>query len=112
MLELFTTPAETTQVFVCAQDAAPPTGQGGLGLLPLLLMLGIFYFVMIRPQMKDQKKHRELLKGLQKGQRVVTTSGLHGRVHEVSEATVEVEIANNVRVTLDKVAVKRQQEGD
>ena len=73
-------------------------------------MFAIFYFLLIRPQQKEQKAHKELLGGLQKGQQVVTTSGLHGRVHDVGDATVMLEVASNVRITVDKVAVKRRQE--
>jgi preprotein translocase subunit YajC len=108
MIELLTTPSESTQVFTHAQDAVPAGGGGSL--VMLLIIFAIFYFLLIRPQQKEQKAHRALVGGLQKGQQVVTTSGLHGRVHEVSDATVVLEVANNVRITVDKVAVKRQQE--
>lgn len=110
MIELLTTPSENTQVFTYAQDAVPTGGGGGGSLVMLLIIFAIFYFLLIRPQQKEQKAHRALVGGLQKGQQVVTTSGMHGRVHEVSDATIVLEVANNVRITVDKVAVKRQQE--
>jgi len=107
MLQMLTTPAQTTQVFVHAQDAAP--GGGGGSFVMLLLIFAIFYFLLIRPQQKEQKAHKALLGGLQKGQQVVTASGIHGRVHEVGDASVVLEVASNVRITVDKIAVKRQQ---
>ncbi len=113
MLKLLTTPAETTEVFIYAQDAGAQAAGGGLaGLLPLVIIGGIFYFLLIRPQQKEQKAHKQMLGALQKGQQVVTASGLHGRVQDVGDATVVLEVANNVRVTVDKFAVKRRQGED
>lgn len=107
MFELLTTPAETTEVFVHAQDAAPGAGGGG-SLVMLLIIFAIFYFLLIRPQQKEQKAHKALLGSLSKGQQVITTSGIHGRVHEVGDTSVVLEVASNVRITMDKVAVKRR----
>jgi preprotein translocase subunit YajC len=108
MFETLTTPSETTMVIVSAQDAA--AGQPGLlSSLPMIIIIfGIFYFLLIRPQQKEQKKHKSLLSSLIKGQNVVTTSGLHGRIYDVAEADVVLEVSNGVRVTVDKVAIKRR----
>jgi preprotein translocase subunit YajC len=76
-------------------------GQGGGGfssLVPIILMFVIFYFLLIRPQQKKTKEHREMVTHLKKGDRVVTSGGLHGRITAVSEATMTVEIADKVRV--------------
>ena len=92
------------------QDAAPagaPPG-GALGGLPfIMMMIAVFYFVLIRPQQKERKAHEAFVASLQKGQRVVTRSGVHGRVDTVEEATIVLEIADKVRVTVDKVSVAR-----
>ena len=69
MFETLTTPSETTMVIVQAQDAAQPA-PSMIGSLPMILLIfGIFYFVLIRPQQKEQKKHQGLLASLVKGQK-------------------------------------------
>ena len=101
-----TTSTETSQVTVHFQDAAPQ--QSPLSGLPfILIMIGIFYFILIRPQQKEQKRHQTLLEALHKGQKVVTGSGVHGRVDEVSETEAVLEIASGVKVTVDKTSIKR-----
>lgn len=77
------------------------TGQGAGGfssLVPIILMFVIFYFLLIRPQQKKTKEHREMISHLKKGDRVITSGGLYGRITAVSEATMTVEIADKVRV--------------
>jgi preprotein translocase subunit YajC len=79
------------------------TGQGAGGftsLIPIVLMFVIFYFLLIRPQQKKAKEHREMISHLKKGDRIVTSGGLHGRVTAVTDATVTVEIADRVRVKI------------
>lgn len=104
--------ADLTQTLLVTSDepAAPQASPGGLlESLPMLVAIFlIFYFLVIRPQQQDQKRAQEMLAGLQKGDYVVTSSGLHGRITEVQTDTVIVEIADKVRVTLDKSAVKRK----
>ncbi len=81
-----------------AQDAA---GGGGamIQILPLILIFVVFYFLLIRPQQKKARLHREMVAGLKRGDRVVTGGGLHAVVAKVEdEATVILEIAPNVRV--------------
>lgn len=81
-----------------------------------LLMMGaifaIFYFLMIRPQQQEQKKQADLHAGLKKDDKVVTVSGLHGTVHEVRASTVVLEVADRVRIEVDKEAVKRKADDD
>ena len=91
--------------FVVGQAASPG---GGSTILMMGIIFAIFYFLLIRPQQKEHKAHMALLMGLQKGDRVVTSSGLHGRVHEVSGDVVTLEVADRVRITVDKTAVKRK----
>lgn len=76
------------------------SGQGGGfgALVPLILMFVIFYFLLIRPQQKKQKQHREMVTSLKKGDRVMTTGGLYGRVTGLTDTVVTLEIADKVRV--------------
>jgi len=86
-----------------AQDAAP---QGGLlSFLPLIVIFVVFYFLLIRPQMKRAKEHKALVSNLANGDEVVTNGGLLGRITHVGESFVTVELADNVSVKLQKHAV-------
>jgi preprotein translocase subunit YajC len=98
-------------VAVAYAEEAAPSPNPIASLMPLVLLFAIFYFLLIRPQQKKAKEHREMVKKLEKGNNVVTTGGLHGRITSVSEDTVTVEIAENVRVkiTRDAVAVRKSQ---
>ncbi len=71
----------------------------------LALIIIVFYFFMIRPQMKKQKELANYRQGLQKGDKVVTTGGIYGKIVEVKEAYVVVEVANDVKMKIDKNAV-------
>jgi preprotein translocase subunit YajC len=77
------------------------SGQGAAGftsLIPIILMFVIFYFLLIRPQQKKAKEHREMVGHLKKGDRIVTSGGLHGRITAVGDTTLTLEIADRVRV--------------
>ena len=99
--------------FMLAQAAGAPAAgaqsPGGLLSFPILmiLMFGVMYFIMIRPQMKRQKEHRALLSALSKGDEVVTNGGIAGRIDEVGETFITVEIASNVKVKVQKGAVSQ-----
>ncbi|MEM8617099.1 MAG: preprotein translocase subunit YajC [Pseudomonadota bacterium] len=81
--------------------AAAPTGPGiGMQLLPLILIGIVFYFLLIRPQSQRAKKHREMIGALKKGDTVITSGGLIGKVTKVAETEVTVELADGVRVRL------------
>lgn len=90
---------------------AAPAGEGStlMGMLPIVLMFVILYFLMIRPQMKRQKEHRNLVAALAKGDEVVTAGGILGRVVNVGDAYVTVEVSNladkPVEVLLQKASV-------
>lgn len=88
---------------------ATPAGQGSpnmlTSLLPLLLVFVVFYFFMIRPQMKRQKELTNFRSSISKGDKIVTTGGLYGKVIEVADSVVTIEIANDVKVRVDKNAV-------
>lgn len=89
-------------------DEAAAGGGDWFTLLLLPVFLGIIYFVAIRPQQQEQKKHEELIAGLAKGDQVVTKSGLHGKVDKVADDTLVVVLGDKVKVTIDKVAVARK----
>jgi preprotein translocase subunit YajC len=76
-----------------------------MGLLPILLMFVIFYFLLIRPQQKQARKHQDFIKNLKVGDRVVTTGGLHGEVKGLTETTVTLEISEKVRVKVTRSAI-------
>ncbi|WP_062122716.1 preprotein translocase subunit YajC [Geofilum rubicundum] len=76
-----------------------------MSLLPFLLIIVVFYFFMIRPQMKRQKELRKYREGLKKGDKIITTGGIYGRVVEVKDAQVIMEIADEVKIKIDKSAV-------
>ena len=81
-------------------------GAGGFSaFVPLILMFVIFYFLLIRPQQKRTKQHREMIGNLKAGDRIVTGGGIHGRVTAVSDAILTVEIADKVRVKVNRANV-------
>jgi preprotein translocase subunit YajC len=71
-------------------------------MVPLILMFAIFYFLLIRPQQKKQKAHRELLGDLKKGDRVITSGGLYGRITGITDTVVTLEISEKVRVKVGR----------
>ena len=98
----------TSTIFFLAQTAAPTAGtQPDLlqTLLPFLFMGVIFYFLLIRPQQKRQKQHQQLMANLKTGDRVVTSSGIHGLIANVKETTFLLKVADNVKIEIDKSAV-------
>jgi preprotein translocase subunit YajC len=86
-----------------AQDATQPGGL--MSFLPLIIIFIIFYFLLIRPQMKRAKEHKKLVSELANGDEVVTNGGLLGRITKVSESFVTLELADNVQVKIQKHAV-------
>ena len=86
-----------------AQDAAQPGGL--MSFLPLIIIFIIFYFLLIRPQMKRAKEHRQLVSQLATGDEIVTNGGLLGKITDVGESFVTVELADNVHIKLQRHAV-------
>jgi preprotein translocase subunit YajC len=88
---------------------ATPAGQGSpnmlAGLLPLLLVFVVFYFFMIRPQMKKQKELTTYRNAITKGDKVITTGGIYGKVVDVTDNVTTIEIANDVKIRVDKNAI-------
>ena len=84
-------------------------GQGGaMQLVFLLAIILVFYFFMIRPQVKKQKAEKEFRTKLEKGAKVVTIGGLHGKIVDVSDRTFLVEIDSNVKVRIEKTAISAE----
>ena len=88
---------------------APSGGGGGLGTLPLLIVMGVvFWLLIIRPQQKRAKDQRALLSSLGPGDRVVSIGGIHGTIVEIDDDTVRLEIAPGIIVTFARQAVGRR----
>ena len=100
-----------SEAFAQAAPAAPAAAAGGISesslmsMLPLVLMFVVLYFIMIRPQMKRQKETKSMLEALAKGDEVVTSGGLIGRVTKLGESMLTLEVANNVELQLQRSAV-------
>ncbi len=89
---------------------APQGGAAGqqsswYSFLPLLLIIVVFYFFFIRPQMKRSKDQKKFKESLQKGQKIITIGGIHGRIVEIQDTTVTIEVENDVRLRVEKSAV-------
>ena len=87
-------------------QAAPSGDPGYIGLLPIVLMFVLLYFLMIRPQMKRAKETKAMIEALQKGDEVITAGGMLGRITKISEAYLSLEIAPNLEITVQKAAVQ------
>ena len=90
-----------------AYAMGPSQGQGGQQspyqfLIFMGLLFAVFYFILIRPQQKRQKEHRQLLQNLRKGDKVITTGGLQGTIVNLSDTVVTVEIADKVKVKVGR----------
>lgn len=91
-----------------AMGGAPGGGGGAAGLgsfLPLILMFVVFYFLLIWPQQKKSKAHRQVLASLQKGDSVVTGSGIYGTITGITDTVVTLEIAEKVRIKLARNSI-------
>lgn len=87
-------------------QAAPAAAPNPLtSFLPLIIIFGIFYFMLIRPQMKRAKEARAMVAALAKGDEVLTTGGILGRIEDIADSFVTLEIADNVRIKVQKNAI-------
>ncbi len=92
-----------------AQDgAAAPAGGGFQMVIMFGSIIAIWYFLVIRPQTKQQKAHADMVAALKKGDDVVASGGIHGRVHEVQDDTLLIEVSKGVRLKIDKNKVARR----
>ncbi|MGH7558525.1 MAG: preprotein translocase subunit YajC [Gemmatimonadota bacterium] len=91
--------------------AAPPEGGGLAGyavsLLPIVAMIAILWFLLFRPQQKEQQRHREMIRSLRKGDEVVTIGGLYGKIMSLNEERISLRIADNVKVEVERGKVMR-----
>lgn len=94
-----------SSAFAQTAPAAASEGSALLGMLPIVLMFVVLYFIMIRPQMKKQKEHRAMVEALAKGDEVVTAGGLLGRISSIGDNHLGLEIANGVEVQIQRHAV-------
>ncbi|MFP3998715.1 MAG: preprotein translocase subunit YajC [Desulfosalsimonas sp.] len=90
-----------------AMGAGGEAGQGGSfgAFIPIILMFVIFYFLLIRPQQKKAKAHQEMINNLKKGDRVVTSGGIHGTITSLDENSATVEISDKVRVKVTRGSI-------
>lgn len=89
-----------------AQGAGAPAGGGIESMLLIVVMFVVLYFLMIRPQMKRAKEHKTMVDALQKGDEVVTSGGMLGRISKISDNYITLEIAANVEVQVQRPAVQ------
>ena len=87
------------------QVAAQAQQPGWMQFLPFVLIIVVFYFFMIRPQMKRQKELRKYRESLKKGDKVITTGGMYGKVSEVKDDRIVLEVAEGVKLEFDKSAI-------
>jgi len=83
-------------------DGAAGAGGGIQAMIPLILMFVIFYFLLIRPQQKKAKQHKELLAGLKKGDNIITNGGIYGRIVSVNGDVISIDLGNNVVVKINR----------
>ncbi len=92
-------------ILLMAQPKDGAQGNPIMSFLPLILIIVVFYFFMIRPQVKRQKELRKFRESLAKGDKVITTGGIYGKITDVKENALIIEIDNNVRIKVDKNSV-------
>ena len=84
------------------------TESGGNPLIFFILVFGVFWFFMIRPQVKKQKQERKFRENLKKGDKIITSGGLHGKVIEVSEKTVKIDVGSSIVLKFDKSGISAE----
>lgn len=91
-----------------AQDAAAGASSPFAGILPIVAIIGIFYFLIIRPQNKKMKEHQAMLEAIQRGDNIITGGGIHGKVSKVEEGgIITVKIADDVEVRLERSTISK-----
>ena len=85
--------------------AQQPGSNPLMSFIPLILIIVVFYFFMIRPQMKRQKELKNFRESLKKGDKVITTGGIYGRIVEIEDHAILIEVDTNVKIRVDKVAI-------
>lgn len=93
------------ELFGMAPSGGSPEGSLVSTLLMFAMIIGIFYFMILRPQQKRQKERQKMLDAVKKGDRVVTAGGLHGTVAGLDEKTVLIQVADNVKLKFERTAI-------
>ncbi|MCA9439536.1 MAG: preprotein translocase subunit YajC [Candidatus Omnitrophica bacterium] len=101
-----------TQVSWAQASGQPAPADPTSFIFLMIAMVAIMYFIVIRPQQKEQKEHQKRINALKKGDKVVTAGGVHGVVRTVKEKTLVVEIAPNIKITLNRQSVSSVLEGE
>lgn len=92
-------------ILLQAAGDAQPQGSGMMSILMIVALIAIFYFFMIRPQNKKQKEIRKFRDAMQKGDKVTTAGGIHGKIKEIKDNVIILQIDDNVKITVDKTMV-------
>ena len=87
---------------------ANPNTEGVSFFLPMILILFVFYFFMIRPQINRQKEEEKFQSNIKKGDKIVTSGGIHGKINGIKEGEIILEINNTTKITIDKDAISRE----
>ena len=98
-----------SNAYAMAGSGSGQQGGGMEGILMLLIMFGIFYLLLIRPQQKRAKQHREMVENLKSGDLVITAGGIHGRIVAVEEKSLNLEIAPGVKIKVNRSAIQGPQ---
>lgn len=92
-------------VYILMMTSASEDQNPVMTFLPLILIILVFYFFMIRPQMKKQKDLRSFRESVKKGDKVITTGGIYGKITDIKENVIVVDVGDNVRLKIDKSAI-------
>lgn len=99
-----------TFLFVMLQAAGGESQSAWVQMLPLLLIFVVFYFFFILPQTRKSKAQKKFREALKKGDKIVTIGGIHGKIAEVKETTVVIEVGNGMKMTVEKSAISMDKE--
>jgi preprotein translocase subunit YajC len=86
--------------------------EGLISFMPLVIIFVIFYFLLIRPQQKKQQSHKTMLDSLKRGDKVITTGGLYGTIEKLTDTTLELKIASQVKITVSRSAIAGLQQAE
>lgn len=89
--------------YAMGQAGGQPGAAGGIaGFLPIIILFAIFYFLLIRPQQKKAKEHREMITHLKNGNQIITSGGIYGTILSLDENTITLEVADNVNIKVSR----------
>lgn len=108
--------ADTAATAAAPATTAAPGGPASpstfMTIMPFVLMFGVFYFLMIRPQQKKMKDQQDLLNSLKKGEEVITQAGIFGKVHGIADQFITLEVDNNVKIKVLRSQIMTVLRGD